>query len=188
MKSKTLHSFLLALLILFGFNSMAQEKHGSTLNLGVGIGGNYGYYKLAGKSFPVLRLDYEFDVAKNFTLAPFVNFYSYTNSYYWGNKNNPDRYYNYRESAVQLGGKGTYYFDDLLDAGSKWDFYLAGSLGFTIVKSTWDEGYFGDRNVYSRSSPLYLDLHIGSEYHFNNRIGMYLDLSTGVNTIGIAIH
>ena len=74
MKSKTLHSFLLALLILFGFNSMAQEKHGSTLNLGVGIGGNYGYYKLAGKSFPVLHLDYEFDVAKNFTLAPFVNF------------------------------------------------------------------------------------------------------------------
>jgi len=188
MQTNKLKSTILIFLTLLTFNSFAQEKHGSTFNLGVGIGGNYGYYKYVGRTFPVIHLDYEFDVAKSFTLAPLVNFYSYNRAYYWGNKNYPDRYYNYRESAVQLGVKGTYYFDDLLQAGSKWDFYLAGSIGFTFVKGTWDADYYGERNVYTRTSPLYLDLHIGTEYHFNNRVGMFLDLSSGVNTIGIAIH
>ena len=185
MSKSKLHTTLFILLTTLSFNSFSQEKFGSTLNLGVGVGGNYGYYRYAGRSFPVLHIDYEFPVAKNFTLAPFVNFYSYTNDYYWEKEK---RYYAYKESAVQLGGKATYYFDELLQAGPKWDFYLAGSLGFTIINSRWEDGYYGDRNVYSRTSPLYLDLHIGTEYHFNKRVGMFLDISTGVNTLGIAIH
>ncbi len=187
MKLKLQTTFFL-LLTSLSFYSFGQEKFGSTLNLGVGIGGNYGYYHYVGRTFPVVHIDYEFPIAKNFTIAPFVNFYSYTNRYYWGNKNYPERYYNYHESAVQLGGKATYYFDNLVHAGSKWDFYLAGSLGFTIIKASWDAEYYGDRNIYSRSSPLYLDAHLGTEYHFNKRVGLFLDLSTGVNTIGIAIH
>ncbi|MFM9944552.1 MAG: hypothetical protein ACKVQB_04905 [Bacteroidia bacterium] len=188
MQAKKLQITFFILLSALSFNSFSQSSYGSTLNLGVGVGGHYGYYRYAERALPVLHVDYEFSVAKDFTLAPFVNFYSYTNSYYWGNKNYPDRYYNYHESGVQLGGKATYYFDKIVQAGAKWDFYLAGSLGFTIINSRWDDGYYGDRNIYSRSSPLYLDAHIGTEYHFNNRIGMFLDLSTGVNTIGIAIH
>ena len=187
MSTKKLQVTLFILFTILSFNSFGQKGYGKTLNLGVGVGGNYGYYRYAG-SFPVLHIDYEFPVAKNFTLAPFVNFYSYSNEYYWGNKNYPDRYYRYHETGIQLGGKATYYFDDLLQAGPKWDFYLAGSLGFTMVNSRWDDGYYGDRNIYARSSPLYLDLHIGTEYHFNKRVGMFLDISTGVNTIGIAIH
>jgi hypothetical protein len=35
---------------------------------------------------------------------------------------------------------------------------------------------------------LFLDLHLGAEYHLNNRVGLFLDLSTGVSTIGLAIH
>ena len=139
-------------------------------------------------SLPVFHIDYEFDVAKNFTLAPFLNVYSFTNDYYWGNKNTPYRYYTYRETVIPIGLKGTYYFDDLLKANSKWDFYLAGSLGFAIVNSTWDAGYGGDRNYYRGGSSLFLDLHIGAEYHFNSRVGAFLDLSSGVSTIGLAIH
>jgi hypothetical protein len=166
----------------------SQEKYGSTLNLSIGLGGHYGYYKYVGNSIPILHIDYEFDVAKNFTVAPFLNVHTYTRRHYWGNKNHPYKNYYYRETGLGVGAKGTYYFDEILRANSKWDFYLAGSLGFVSVFSRWDDGYLGDKDFYSRSSPLFLDLHIGAEYHINNRLGLFLDLSSGISTFGIAIH
>ena len=164
------------------------EKFGKTLNLGLGIGGYSGYYGYVGRMMPVLHADYEFDVAKSFTLAPFVSFYTYSRSYYWGNNNYPYEYYSYRETVIPVGVKGTYYFDKLLKANSKWDFYLAGSLGFSIVNSNWENGYYGDKNYYHNPSSLFLDAHIGAEYHMSKRLGFFLDLSSGVSTIGIAIH
>lgn len=175
---------LLMLVSTLHFSGTAQEQYGKTLNLGLGIG----YYGYVGRSLPVLHINYEFDVAKDFTIAPFLTFYSFSNEYYWGNKNHPYQYYTYRETVIPIGAKGTYYFDDLLHANSKWDFYLAASLGFNIVNRTWGDGYDGDRDYYRHASSVYLDLHIGSEYHFNNHLGMFLDLSTGVSTIGLAIH
>lgn len=186
--SKKLITTSLLLLCIFQFNGYAQEKYGKTLNLGLGVGGYSGYYSYVGRSLPIFHINYEFDVAKNFTLAPFLSFYSYSNQYYWGNKNHPDRYYTYKETVIPVGVKGTYYFDDLLRANDKWDFYLAGTLGFAIVNSTWDNDYYGDKNYYRRGSSLYLDVHVGTEYHFNNTLGAFLDLSSGVSTIGLAIH
>lgn len=157
----------------------AQEKYGNTLNIGLGLG-YYGY--LDGVSTPFITANYEFDVARQFTLAPSIGFASFRSARYYG-----DRYY-YRETVVPIGVKGTYYFDRLLDAGPNWDFYLAASLGANIHRVVWDDGYNGDRGVYRAASPLFLDLHIGSEYHFNRKLGMFLDLSTGVSSIGLAIH
>jgi len=166
----------------------SSEKFGKTLNLGLGIGGYAGYYGYADRTMPVFHADYEFDVLKNFTLAPFISLYSYKNEYYWGDKNDPYRYYAYHQTVIPIGVKGTYYFDQLLNAGPKWDFYLAGSLGFAIVNSSWENGYNGDPNYYHSANPLFLDLHIGTEYHINHKIGIFLDISTGVSTIGLAIH
>lgn len=182
---KTLSFIGLFFLFILGTNISAQEtnsteKFGNTLNLGLGIG----YYGYAERSMPVLHADFEFDVAKSFTLAPFFSFYSYRNDYY---PHDNKKYY-YHETVILVGAKGTYYFDDLLNANAKWDFYLAGSLGFAISNSRWDDGYPGDKDYYHRANPLFLDLHIGSEYHFNNKFGAFLDLSTGVSTIGLAIH
>lgn len=175
-------------------NSYAQdkpspEKYGNTLNLGAGIG----YYGHIGHSLPVGMLNYEFDVVRNFTLAPFVGIYSYQNHYYWGNPNKPDydesyRLYSYRVIAVPVGAKGTYYFDQLFRANPKWDFYAAGSVGFVFRSVTWENGYYGEKYVYQSASPLYLDAHIGAEYHMTEKAGLFLDLSTGVSTFGLAIH
>lgn len=178
-KLTTLFLFLTAL----HFSSTAQEQYGKTLNLGLGIG----YYGYVGRSLPVFHINYELPVAKDFTLAPFLTFYSYSNDYYWGSNNHLYKYYTYRQTVVPVGVKGTYYFDGLLEAGSKWDFYLAASLGFSIVNSSWDNDYQGDRNVYRGASSLYFDFHIGTEYHFNSHLGGFIDLSTGVSTIGLAI-
>ena len=179
---------LLFFLIIVGNDTSAQkskygEKYGNTLNLGIGLG----YYGYVGHSMPVLHADYEFAAAKNFTLAPFITYYSYRNGYYVGNPNDGNWYY-YHETVIPIGVKGTYYLDHLVNAGKKWDFYLAGSLGFAIENSYWDDGYNGNRNVYHGASPLYLDFHVGTECHLNSKLGIFLDLSTGVSTIGIAIH
>ncbi|MGD0712136.1 MAG: hypothetical protein ABR968_13265, partial [Bacteroidales bacterium] len=61
-----------------------SENHGKTLNIGIGDGGYSGYYKYVGHSMPVFHIDYEYTVARNFTLAPFISYYTYTNNYYWG--------------------------------------------------------------------------------------------------------
>jgi hypothetical protein len=168
-------------LLTVGTNLSAQrhraysDEYGHTLNIGLGIGGYSGYYGYYGHTLPVFDINYEFGVAKNFTLAPFLTVYSYSDN-------------NYRALVTPVGVKGTLYLDQLLHAGSDWDFYTAGSLGAAIVNTTWDSNYNGDRSYYHSVDPLYLDLHLGAEYHFNKNIGAFLDLSTGVSTIGIAIH
>jgi len=182
------------LLLMLSLNISAQETqttntgYGKTLNLGLGFGGYSGYYGYIGHSLPVLHLDYELDAAKNFTLAPFINFYSFKKSYYWGNAHYPYKYYYYHETVIPIGIKGSYYFDQLLKANSKWDFYLAGSLGFAIIISSWDSDYYGDEDYYHNANPLFLDLHVGAEYHINEGLGIFLDLSSGVSTIGLSIH
>lgn len=182
--------FLLEMIV----NSSAQdrmdrEKFGNTLNLGAGIG----YYGYVGHALPFGTLNYEIDVARNFTLAPFAGIYTYRDTYYWGNPNKPIydesyRFYGYRETVVPLGLKGTYYFDELFNAGSPWDFYAAGSAGFNVRKRVWDGNYYGDKTVNQSVGPIYLNVHIGSEYHVTERLGFFLDLSTGVSTIGLGIH
>jgi hypothetical protein len=179
---KTIAATLLLFLMIAGTNLSAQrqrathsEKYGNTLNLGLGIGGYSGYYGYAGHTMPVLHINYEFDVAKNFTLAPFATFFSYRDNHY-------------RETVIPIGGKGTLYLDKALNANPNWDFYLAGSLGFSIVSASWDSNYYGDRGYYQAADPLFLDLHAGAEYHLTNKLGIFLDLSTGVSTIGLAIH
>ena len=154
-----------------------SESFGNTLNLGVGIG----YYGYIGRSTPVLHADFEFNVARNFTLAPFATVFSYIRY--------PHKDYYYRQTVIPVGVKGTYYFDELLNAGPKWDFYLAASAGFTIRKTTWEDGYPGGSKVFSPGlGPVYLDAHIGAEYHLNQSLGLFLDVSTGISTFGLAIH
>ncbi|MFA6261528.1 MAG: hypothetical protein WC760_08670 [Bacteroidia bacterium] len=185
---KKLYTIVICLLCLNIAYVSAQEKYGNALNLGIGVGGYSGYYSYVGRSLPVITVNYEFDVAKNFTLAPFIGFSTYTNSYYWGNNNYPYAYYTYRETVIPIGVKGTYYFDDLIKLNSKWDIYLGASLGFAIVNHSWDQGYYGDKNYYRRGSNLYANIHLGVEYHFNSHLGGFFDLSSGVSTIGLAIH
>jgi len=185
---KTIKFASLFLLILAGTGLSAQEtasteKFGHTLNAGIGLG----YYGYIGHTMPVLHADLELDVAKNFTLAPFITIYSYQDHYYWGNKIYPYREYSYRQTVMPIGVKGSYYFDQLLKAGSKWDFYGAASLGFAIRRTIWENGYYGDAIEHSKSG-LFMDLHIGSEYHLSDKTGLFLDLSSGISTFGVAVH
>jgi hypothetical protein len=191
-------TIIIGILLVFSPALIAQNEtrstssYGNTFNVGLGIGGygaSYGgYYGYLGRSVPIIHFDYEFDVAKNFTLAPFISIASSSRRYYWGDNNTPKRYYTYRQTVIPIGVKGTYYLDNLLQANSKWDFYVAGSLGFAIINSKWDSDYYGDKTYYKDPSPLFLNLHAGIEYHISNKIGAFVDFSTGVSTLGLAFH
>ena len=95
-------------------NSFAQKttydyprRYGNTFNAGLGMG----YFNYIGHSVPVIMVNYEFDVARNFTLAPFVGYYSYSDyTVYQGYE------YYYHETIIPLGLKGSYYFDELFHA------------------------------------------------------------------------
>jgi hypothetical protein len=165
-------------------NNGIPGSYGNTLNLGIGLG----YSGSANNTLPIIQLNYEFTAARNFTIAPFIGFYNYRKDNYWGNNNTPYRNYYYQETVMPIGVKGSYYFDDILSANSKWDFYLAGSLGFAFVKRSWENGYYGDKNYYRNASAMYFDLHLGTEFHINRKVGLFLDLSTGVTSIGLAFH
>lgn len=175
--------YIVLLVLVFATGSISaqdsnnSERYGNTLNMGLGLG----YYGYDGHTMPAAHLDVEFDVVRNFTLAPFINLYSYR-------RTSPHQSYYYHETVIPIGVKATYYFDSLFRAGSNWDFYLAGSLGYAITFSYWDEGYEGDINLYSSTRPLFIDIHIGTEYHFSSTIGAFIDLSSGMSTIGLAIH
>lgn len=183
-------TFLFLVAVLFSQSAMAQKatksnssSYGGNLNVGVGVG----YYGYDGRAASFVSLNYEFDVAKNFTLAPFIGYSSYRNKYRWGNNNYPYKYYSYHETSVPVGLKGAYYFDDLLKANANWDFYLGASIGFVFYNQTWEDGYYGDRSFQHRASPLYLTGHAGARYHFNSKIGAFLDLSPGFSTIGLSL-
>lgn len=157
-------TILLAVLYfgLMNFHANAQRKasanediFGSHFNLGLGLG----YYGYVENALPAVVFNYEFDVASNVTVAPFIGFYSYSSN-------------SHRETVIPIGAKGYYYFDKLLNAESKWDFYGAASLGFSMSSVT-------------SNSPLYIDIHIGSRYHLNEKMSLFLDLSSRASTIGI---
>lgn len=160
----------------------AQEKFGNTLNMGVGIG-YYGYHYAS----PALSFNYEIDLFRNFTLAPFAAISTYRSYSYWGDHRYPYRDYYYRETIIPVGAKASYYFDELLEADEKWDFYAAASLGVAFRTVSWENGYYGDRRI-RNYSPVFGTIHIGTEYHINQRAGLFLDLSTGYSTIGLGLH
>lgn len=164
------------------YGSQPAEKFGRTLNVGVGLVP----YRNTAAALPAALINYEIDIARNITLAPFIGIYTHADNYYWGNKNYPYRNYTYREIAMPAGIKVVYYFDELLRANSKWDFYAGASLGFVFRSTVWDANYYGDKNAVSNITPLYAAPHVGARCHLNQKVGIYLDLSTGLSTFGFS--
>lgn len=174
--------FLLALLAVSLGQGKAQEQHGNTLNIAPGF--SYGFFN-AGFG---MTANYEIDVAENITVAPFIGFYTARYNYGWYNPGHGyyGTYY-YRLNSIPFGAKAAYYFDDLLEADDKWDFYGALSLGLVFTSFYTNDPYPG--YIYPNYHSLfpYLALHAGARYHVSDKIGVFLDLSTSNSTAGISI-
>lgn len=156
----------------------AQEKYGNTFNLGAGLG----YYGYIGLPVPALNINYEFDLVPNVTLAPFASILHYAEKSYYGGKN-----YKYNNTVIPIGIKSYYYFDGLFKWDKRFDVYAGLSLGFNLAFGRWDNDYNGPSYA-PGYIPVYYELHAGGEYHFKENLGVYLDLSTGLSTVGLAFH
>lgn len=186
---KTSRALSVLLMLCMGICSSQEKKpaeyYGNSLNAGIG----YTYYRYVGYSVPVWRADYELQMDHHLTVAPFISMYSYSSQYIWGDPPTTEfRTYDYDETVIPLGIKVTRYFDDLLLAGPKWDFYASGSLGYIIRNRTWEAGYTGRKDIEPGTGPMYLDFHLGAEYHLTRSLGLQLDISTGMSTFGLAFH
>jgi hypothetical protein len=141
-----------------------SERFGNTLNIAVG-----GPYFPGWGRAPYFTANYEFLVAPNLTLAPFVGAMAYNRSYFVGSLLEK-----YSQRLLVVGGKGTYYFDDLLRLGPSWDLYAGLSLGFVSNSLTWAS--WGTHSAVEEVTPFYLDVHLGAEYHITRRTGLILDV------------
>lgn len=181
--------YLFAFLLQAPFGAAAQQRfadaaYAQTLNIGAGVG----YYRYVGYNVPVVHADYELPVDEFLTLAPFAAFYRYETNYFWGDETHTPRYYHYSEKVLPLGIKVTGYFDDILHAGKRWDFYAAGSIGLIIRKTTWVADYEGPRKINPGTGGMFLDFHVGTEFHCTRMLGIQLDCAAGETTLGLAFH
>jgi len=163
--------FIVILFTCSSYPSLAQktEDYGNKLNIGLGLG----YYNYLTNNVPVLNINYEYNIKpiNNFTLAPSITIYNYTYKIF---------NYKYSETVLPIGCKAYYYFDELFLLSKKWDIYTAATLGFRLR--------FANDNYknHSYNSNIFFDFHIGTQYQISDKAGIYLDLSNGISTLGLA--
>lgn len=187
MKYRYFALFLSLLMIqnqLLAQKTETKEYYGNVLNAGIGMT----YYNYVGYPVQAVHLNYELQLDRNVTAAPFVMLYAYRGTYRWGDAYTVGRTYKYSEIVVPVGFKISYYLDELLKTGAKWDFYSSGALGFVYRKTTWEPSYKGKSQTDPGMGPLYVDVHIGTEYHIHKSVGLVLDISAGVSTLSLAFH
>lgn len=128
---------------------------------------------------------YEQAVVDNITVGGSLSFQSKTGLY--GNLLGNDS--DWKNNIVILDGRGSYHFNELLNATDEWDFYAGASLGYTF----WNTKYKGTGNsIYSNSGngSFHIGSHVGARYFFSDKLGgnaetfYYTSRIVGV-TIGI---
>ncbi|MHA7944995.1 hypothetical protein ACJOV8_018130 [Formosa sp. 3Alg 14/1] len=113
-------------------------------------------------NFGLIGVNYEIPVHENITIAPGV-----------GTDFNLD--------WVNIGVKGNYYFDELFGiSDDAWDVYGGANAGYAI--------YSGDDDL--ESSDLSLGLQVGGRWFWNDKWGLYAEISGGsifVPAIGVTM-
>lgn len=160
--SSSTKSYLVILLTVLIASANAQnepepEKFGKVLNLGLNLPN--------GKYLLMPTINYEFDIAKNITLAPVVEVYSVRDRLFHSE--------NESGAAFVFAAKGCYYFDQLFHAGPKWDFYAGVSAGFAYESVTDKEDNSTEQSI-KRVNPK---AHVGAQLNIKPNMGLFLDIS-----------
>ena len=158
---------LLVALVFVSSGVFAQsplDKGEAQLNAGFG---------LSGWGIPIY-FGADFGVGSDITVGGEISFQSDNDTYY----NN----YNYKSSAIGIGGNGNYHFNRILDIKSNFDFYAGLSLTYFI----WNYDNY-DNNGHPDNSSLGLGIQVGGRYFFNDNFGVNLEFGGGTATSGAKI-
>ncbi len=116
-----------------------------------------------------LFVRYEQPVADNITVGGTFSFQSKTEKYF-GSK--------WNHTIVGINGRGSYHFNELLNATDEWDFYGGGSLGYYI----WNTKYDGN-GIYSYagsgSGGFSIGAHVGARYFLNDNLAITGEVGGG---------
>ncbi|WP_041257412.1 hypothetical protein [Fibrella aestuarina] len=152
----------LSLLTTTSFAQMAIDKGTKFVNLGIGIGGA-GYLGTSALGFNAAA---DFGVTKNITVGAQAGYRSYGSSF------------GYSLSAFDIGARGSYHFNELLNTPENVDLYAG--LGLTYFGYTGD-GFVGD------ASFIYVPIHIGGRYMFSDKVGGFAELGSAVSTLRLGV-
>lgn len=162
--SSCIKSYLVILSTVLIASANAQnepaEKFGKVLNLGLNLPN--------GKYLLMPTINYEFDIARNVTLAPVVEGYAVRDNVFGSD--------NESGAAFVFAAKGCYYFDQLFHAGPKWDFYAGVSAGFAYESITDKEDNTTEKSI-KRVNPK---AHVGAQLNIKSNMGLFLDVSRRV--------
>lgn len=98
-----------------------------------------------------------------------------------------DGYYDWKHTNVGIVGRGSYHFNELLNATDEWDFYAGVSLGYYFENHKYD----GIGNpIYRGSGYGGFDIgpHVGARYFVTDNIGLNAEMVASSNyggTIGV---
>jgi outer membrane immunogenic protein len=162
------------LFVMFSTSSYAQfnpYSEGTGL-FSVGFG-------LSGWGIPLFAR-YEHPVADNVTVGGTLSFQTKTDTY--GTEKWRNTYYG-------INARGSYHFNELLDASDEWDFYAGASLGYFF----WNGKYEGTAGSYtytgSGANTFGIGAHVGARYFVKENLGINLEFGGGsafaAGTIGV---
>jgi hypothetical protein len=162
---KTKKNFaIIAISGLISTSSLAQYNpysDGSGL-LSVGVG-------FSGWGIPVFAR-YEHPVADNITVGGTVSFQSKGETY---------ASYKWKHTITGLNARGSYHFNELLNAPDEWDFYAGASLGYFIWNTKYDESGTIYDYTGSGSGGFGIGGHAGARYFVKENLAVTLELGGG---------
>src|SRR5690606_16681170 len=89
----------------------------------------------------------------------------------------------WKNNIFGLNARGSYHFNELLNAPDEWDFFAGASLGYYF----WNVSYEGSGSyVYpgSGSGGFSLGAHVGGRYFISDKIGITLEVGGGTVLAG----
>ncbi|XWW47563.1 hypothetical protein JYG30_09020 [Fibrella sp. USSR17] len=150
--------FSLSLVATQSFAQMDIDKGTKFVNLGIGLGGSY-YYS-AGIGFNAAA---DFGVAKNITVGGAAGYRTFGDGF----------------GGYDLGVRGSYHFNDLLNTPENVDLYAG--LGITYF------GYTGGFSSFYNSSFIAAPIHLGGRYMFAEKTGVFAELGSSISVLKVGV-
>lgn len=140
------------------------------LNVGVGLAAYYGGGLPLGASFEV-------DLKDNISIGGSVDYMRY--GYNSGG-------YKWNYTFVYAGARASYHLAEVLNvADGKFDPYAGATLGLRYAGYSDNYGY--DNYVSPYNSGLYLGIHVGARYLFNEKLGGFAEVGYGVSALRLGL-